>query len=125
MNGLSTLQMQDLEAALEQERERLDQAPSRRSEIAAERAGDSLDEVQRHEAVVLAVHALDASHERRMQVQAALDKMREGDYGLCEDCEDSINPKRLSAAPWARLCISCQSEAETDPGTVSRMRWAA
>lgn len=125
MNGLTQTQLDSLRAKLEAELERLDRAPSKRHEIAAERAGDELDEVQRQEAVALAVHSIDSNRERRILVQAALERISEGDYGLCLDCEDEINPKRLAAAPWARLCIGCQSEAEQDTPAAGGLRRAA
>ena len=36
------------------------------------------------------------------------------DYGLCEDCEEPIPPKRLELMPWAPLCVKCQSKQEFD-----------
>ena len=125
MNGLTKTQLASLRTALESELERLNRAPSKRHEIAAERSGDELDEVQRQEAVVLAVHTLDSSRERRIQIQAALARIQQGEYGLCLECEDAINPKRLDAAPWAKLCIDCQSEIEQEDRQAGGIRRAA
>ena len=41
-------------------------------------------------------------------VDEALDRLKSGDYGICQSCEEPIPPKRLRALPWARYCISCQ-----------------
>jgi RNA polymerase-binding protein DksA len=38
----------------------------------------------------------------------ALRKIEEGTYGVCEACGEPIGAKRLSAIPWARLCIDDQ-----------------
>lgn len=46
------------------------------------------------------------------QVEHALGKMREGTYGLCDDCGQAINPDRLDALPHAHLCITCKSLQE-------------
>jgi DnaK suppressor protein len=46
-------------------------------------------------------------------VQIALAKIEEGAYGLCEQCEEPISAKRLDVVPWARLCVACQSKAES------------
>lgn len=35
-------------------------------------------------------------------------------FGLCEQCEEPIAPRRLEAMPHARMCVACQSEVE-DP----------
>ena len=47
------------------------------------------------------------------EIDAALKRIDDGDYGICEQCERPINPKRLDIDPTARLCIDCASAAET------------
>lgn len=53
--------------------------------------------------------------ERRLlrQVDAALEKMRQKTYGLCEKCGEEISEKRLDALPFAGYCIACQEEEES------------
>lgn len=46
------------------------------------------------------------------QIENALERMREGNYGQCEGCGGSIPLPRLQALPYATFCISCQREAE-------------
>jgi RNA polymerase-binding protein DksA len=41
----------------------------------------------------------------------ALAKIEEGSYGVCEVCGEPIGADRLSAIPWARLCIDDQRKA--------------
>ena len=45
-------------------------------------------------------------------VEIAMEKMKQGSYGLCEACNKSIPLARLQALPYATLCIKCQREAE-------------
>ena len=45
-------------------------------------------------------------------IENALERMREGNYGLCETCDCAIPMARLQALPYATLCINCQREAE-------------
>jgi DnaK suppressor protein len=45
-------------------------------------------------------------------VERALDAIEDGDYGICEECGESINPKRLLIMPFTLLCVRCQSELE-------------
>jgi DnaK suppressor protein len=47
-------------------------------------------------------------------VEEALGKIRTNSYGLCEECEEPINEKRLEALPWVKLCINCQSKKEEE-----------
>lgn len=44
----------------------------------------------------------------------ALEKIENGDYGVCEECGDDIRFERLKARPTAELCISCKDEAERE-----------
>jgi DnaK suppressor protein len=45
-------------------------------------------------------------------IENALERMREGQYGVCEGCSEGIPMARLQALPYATLCINCQREAE-------------
>jgi RNA polymerase-binding protein DksA len=44
-------------------------------------------------------------------IEDALRKIEEGSYGTCEVCGEPIGAQRLSAIPWARLCIDDQRKA--------------
>lgn len=46
-------------------------------------------------------------------INDALTKMDEGDFGICEGCGRSIAVKRLYAVPWARHCVRCAGARET------------
>ena len=45
-------------------------------------------------------------------IENALERMRAGQYGLCETCNERIPVARLDALPYATLCIECQREME-------------
>jgi DnaK suppressor protein len=45
-------------------------------------------------------------------IENALEQMRNGNYGVCEGCDEPIPLARLQALPYATLCIGCQREAE-------------
>ncbi|MGD9727845.1 MAG: TraR/DksA family transcriptional regulator, partial [Nitrospiraceae bacterium] len=55
---------------------------------------------------------LEARNQMRLQVEAALQRLDEGTYGICEDCLTPIKEDRLKAMPFARRCIDCQRHAE-------------
>lgn len=42
------------------------------------------------------------------EIDAALRRIEEGDYGVCEACDIDIKVARLKAIPNARLCIKCK-----------------
>lgn len=45
-------------------------------------------------------------------INEALQRIEDGEYGICQNCENEINPKRLDAIPWARYCLNCQELVE-------------
>ena len=48
----------------------------------------------------------------RQQIDEALVRLGEGNYGLCSDCGVEISEKRLKAVPFARRCVACQEKQE-------------
>jgi RNA polymerase-binding transcription factor DksA len=55
----------------------------------------------------LLVHLLD---ENREQVEHALQRVREGAYGICESCAGRIPADRLRYQAAATRCVECQSQ---------------
>jgi len=57
-----------------------------------------------------------ASSERRQQmlrkIDAALIRLDNDEYGVCKECDEPINPKRLEFDPTVVLCIECASKLE-------------
>jgi DnaK suppressor protein len=53
------------------------------------------------------------------RIDRALAKLAEGgdDFGLCEACEEPIDPKRLAVVPHATLCVACQARRDPKLGT--------
>ena len=45
-------------------------------------------------------------------VQYALERIGNGEFGVCADCEGTIGLKRLQAVPWAIHCFDCQERFE-------------
>jgi DnaK suppressor protein len=65
--------------------------------------------VQAHEEwLYLSRNSIDVALLR--EVEAALERIDDAEYGECLECEEPISGKRLDAIPWARYCISCQEE---------------
>jgi DnaK suppressor protein len=48
------------------------------------------------------------------QVNAAIERMNEGTYGICQRCGKPINSERLEAFPYVAYCIECQSNLERE-----------
>ena len=54
----------------------------------------------------------DMERQQLVLIDEALGRIRSGDYGHCQQCNQEINGKRLEAAPWARHCVRCQELEE-------------
>src|SRR6266545_6258855 len=50
--------------------------------------------------------------ERANKLAEALDRLREGEYGLCVECGEPIAPARLRAMPEVTTCVRCQDQLE-------------
>ena len=46
------------------------------------------------------------------EIETALRRLQEGRYGLCIDCDETIDPRRLEAEPFAVRCAACQARSE-------------
>ncbi|ACL69686.1 TraR/DksA C4-type zinc finger protein [Halothermothrix orenii] len=46
------------------------------------------------------------------KVENALNRLEEGNYGLCEKCGQEIREERLETIPYATLCERCQAKEE-------------
>jgi DnaK suppressor protein len=48
------------------------------------------------------------------KIKDALERIENGTYGICEECEEEISEGRLKARPVTALCIDCKSRQESD-----------
>jgi DnaK suppressor protein len=89
-----------------------------REGIAVERSADQLDEIQVASERALAVCNLDREFSQLQNARAALRRIQEGSFGICQECDEDIHPKRLAAVPWAQFCIRCQEARDRNPEEV-------
>ena len=54
------------------------------------------------------IRALESEKRCLTQVDAALQRIADREFGICVECEEPISPKRLAAVPWATYCLRCQ-----------------
>ena len=79
-----------------------------RDAIAVEKSADQMDQIQYAAERDLAIRNVDRDATLLRETKAALQRLREGTFGFCIECEAPISPKRLAAVPWASRCIDCQ-----------------
>jgi DnaK suppressor protein len=53
-----------------------------------------------------------AEGDQLAEVEAALERLRLGTYGLCAETGESIDPERLRAVPWTRFCLAAAQRRE-------------
>jgi RNA polymerase-binding transcription factor DksA len=46
------------------------------------------------------------------QIESALERIEDGVYGACVECDGRISKKRLNAIPYTPFCIKCASQLE-------------
>jgi DnaK suppressor protein len=79
-------------------------------------AGDVGSELANREVDI----ALENNVQQRIQdVEAALERLDNGTYGICVDCGQPIMRERLEALPWADRCINCQRREEVQPSNAA------
>ena len=81
----------------------------------------SVDESETPDPVDLAVRnysknvmlAVSENESRQLvSINEALERIEDEEYGICPNCENKVNAKRLNAIPWARYCLDCQELVE-------------
>lgn len=57
-----------------------------------------------------------SSQKRRQltRIEIALRRIERGQFGVCIECGEPINRKRLEAMPWTQHCLECQEEVERE-----------
>src|SRR5947209_8379856 len=58
---------------------------------------------------------LQNEEQRLEEINAALDRITQGTFGLCEECQAEIPRARLQAVPYARHCVECARKLEHNP----------
>ena len=78
-----------------------------KKDVTREHSGDSAEQAQEREndEVVDAIGNETAQSIRG--VTAALERIADGSYGICENCGDQIGQARLEIVPEATRCVAC------------------
>jgi RNA polymerase-binding transcription factor DksA len=99
---------------LRAELKRIEDKAAGRDRLHSEQAGQDFDEpggdaatetVERAQSMAVGA----SLREQLDEVLAALEKIDNGTYGICDACGKPITKKRLTVLPWATLCKECRS----------------
>ena len=73
---------------------------------------DPVDEIQLSEAREIGFATRSRLVERANRLAEALERLRQGHYGHCDECGEPIAPARLRAMPEVTTCVRCQDRLE-------------
>ena len=113
--NMKTIELEDFRKILKIKQTELSGGRTNREAIAIETAADELDRIQQAQERDFAMGAIDRDSLRLREIRAALQRIDNGSFGVCLNCEEEIAAKRLAAVPWTALCIVCQEVAERIP----------
>jgi DnaK suppressor protein len=85
-----------------------------RIELLNNEPGDAGDESMANALADFNVAQLDRHIEAMRDIEAALQRVKNGSYGVCIDCGDDVAFARLQAYPTAKRCIVCQEKRERE-----------
>ena len=60
----------------------------------------------------ISLHITERQHRLTEKIKYSLEKLRTGEFGICEECAEEISEERLRARPVASLCIDCKRAEE-------------
>ncbi len=73
---------------------------------------DSADEAYKIYSRSLLLGRVEVDALKLQLIEQALRRIEAGTYGICLECEEEIEEKRLEYVPFARYCTECKSELE-------------
>lgn len=82
------------------------------SSAAEETTGDIYDQASSERDRELELLLNDREREKVHNIDEALLRMSEGEYGICEECDEDIPVGRLKVLPFTRHCVRCKSDLE-------------
>ncbi|GAM11803.1 RNA polymerase-binding transcription factor DksA [Geobacter sp. OR-1] len=88
--------------------------------VTGEPSGDIYDQASSERDRELGMLLGDREREKLANIDEALMRLEEGEYGICEECEEEIPLGRLKALPFARHCVKCKSDIERQQAQTKR-----
>jgi DnaK suppressor protein len=76
--------------------------------------GDIIDQAGDERERELSLLLSGRDKEKLLAINEALEKLKEGTYGICEECGERIGLQRLKVMPLARYDVSCQAKLEKE-----------
>ena len=85
-------------------------------ELRAQTSGDMVDAALDSVQDEISSQLAEVESRELARIEYALERMKEGQFGICEGCGANIPMARLNALPYATYCINCQRDSERQGG---------
>ena len=106
---------EDNQALLREVRDELENSGNQhRIDLLNSEPGDTGDESMANALADFNVAILGRHIQGIRDIEAAFKRIKDGEYGVCIDCEDDIPFNRLLVYPTAKRCIMCQEKRERE-----------
>jgi DnaK suppressor protein len=103
----------DYQALRREVREELENSGNQhRIDLLNQEPGDTGDESLATALADFNLTILDRHIDAMRDIEAALQRIKKGEYGVCIDCGEDVGFPRLMAYPTAKRCIVCQEQRE-------------
>src|SRR5215475_9322440 len=96
-------------------RKKLSEELANLREMSADSTGDSADAAFDAGSDEMSSQLAEFDARELGQIERALQRLKQGTYGLCEVCQSKIPVSRLNALPYTTFCIECQRDLEKYP----------
>lgn len=78
----------------------------------SEQISDFTDQATLESDIDMNIHIKERDSKLIIKIKKALERIEDGTYGICDECEEEISEKRLEARPVTTVCIDCKREQE-------------
>lgn len=105
--------LKKFKAALEKKRDSIVHATGKKAHwenMEDTRHGDFVDQASDDNEVHVNLRLLQIDAKLLRAIEAAIERIENGTYGICMVCEGDISLARLNAVPWTSVCIACKEK---------------
>jgi DnaK suppressor protein len=107
-----SIDLHEIELALHKKRNEVAGRMRSLGDITVERLPDPIDELEMLTEREAAITQMELDSRLLREIDAALRRIEDGEFGRCTLCGEEIGPRRLNAVPRATYCVACQDEVD-------------
>ncbi|MBN2418940.1 MAG: TraR/DksA C4-type zinc finger protein [Deltaproteobacteria bacterium] len=78
----------------------------------SEQISDFTDQATLESDIEMNIHIKERDSKLIIKIKEALERIENGTYGICDQCEEEISEARMEARPVTTVCIDCKREQE-------------